>query len=215
MKDSAGINWGNKFFVFASQKSFPDKTSASIFSVLCGLKDAAKFEAFIKSQDEHKNDSIKKEKDYSYLVKDALMLAWNDEQAIVTFYNHMLKPVYDTVEMTFKRPPPADTEAELKSQVAHYFTQKVNESLADVKMFTDMFKDKADGYMFTSTNSALPALNNLPIQPPKLEEFVKDNYSTSTLSFEDGKIIAKSTMYPNKLLGSVLKQYAGPTVIFR
>lgn len=212
VKDSAGINWGNKFFVFASQKSFPDKSNASIVSILCGLKDATKFETFIKNQDEHKTDSIKKEKDYSYLVKDALMVAWNDEQLIVTFYNHMLKPVYDTVEMTFKRPPPVDTEAELKGHVAHYFTQKVNESLADVKMFTDMFKDKADGYMFTSTNSALPALNNLPIQPPKLEEFVKDNYSTSTLSFEDGKIIAKSTMYPNKLLGSVLKQYAGPTV---
>ncbi len=212
MKDSAGINWGSKFFVFASQKSFPDKTNASVLSVLCGLKDAAKFEAFIKSQGEHKNDTIKKEKDYSYLLKDALMVAWNDEQLIVTFYNHMLKPTYDTVEMTFKRPPPADTETELKNQVAHYFTQSVNESLADVKMFTDMFKDKADGYMFTSTNSALPTLNNLPIQPPKLEEFVKDNYSTSTLSFEDGKIIAKSTMYPNKLLGNVLKQYSGPTV---
>ncbi|MEO8174894.1 MAG: DUF4836 family protein, partial [Sediminibacterium sp.] len=103
VKDSAGINWSNKFFVFASQKSFPDKTNASIFSIICGLKDAAKLEAFIKKQDEHKNDEIKKEKDYSYLMKDAFMVAWNDEQMIVTFYNHMLKPVYDTVAMTFRR----------------------------------------------------------------------------------------------------------------
>ncbi|MDB5210390.1 MAG: hypothetical protein JWQ30_1217, partial [Sediminibacterium sp.] len=214
MKDSAGINWGNKFFVFGTQKSNPDKTNASVFSVLCGLKDPAKFEAFIKKQDGHKNDTVRKEKDYSYLItgEGTLMLAWNDEQAIVTMYNHMLKPVYDTVAMTFKRPPHADTEGEMKREVAQYFTQKVSESLADVKIFTDMFKDKADGYVFTSTNASLGALSMLPIQPPKLEEFVKDNFSTATLSFEDGKIIAKSTMYTNKLLGSVLKQYAGPTV---
>ncbi|MEO7532110.1 MAG: DUF4836 family protein, partial [Sediminibacterium sp.] len=103
-------------------------------------------------------------------------------------------------------------EGEMKREVAHYFTQKVSESLADVKMFTDMFKEKADGYVFTSSNSALSALSMLAFQPPKLEEFVKDNYSTSTLSFEDGKIIAKSTTYTNTLLSSVLKQYAGPTV---
>ncbi len=214
MKDSAGINWGNKFFVFMTQKTNSDKTQASVFSVIGGLKDPAKFEAFLKKQEEHKNTEVKKEKDYSYIIthEGAAMLAWNDEQVIMTMYNHMTKPIYDTVNMTFKKPAPANTEAEMKMEVARYFTQKVNESLADVKMFTDMFKEKADGYVFTSSNSSLSALNALPFQPPKLEEFVKDNYSTSTLSFEEGKIVAKSTTFTNKLLSSILKQYAGPTV---
>ncbi|MDE3254242.1 MAG: DUF4836 family protein, partial [Bacteroidota bacterium] len=82
----------------------------------------------------------------------------------------------------------------------------------DMGMFTDMFKDKADGYVFTSANSSLAGLQMLPFQLPKLEELVKDNYVTGTLSFEDGKIIAKANSYPSKLLANVLKQYAGPTV---
>ena len=38
------------------------------------------------------------------------------------------------------------------------------------------------------------------------------NYSASTLSFEDGKIVLKGTSYTNPLLSSILKKYAGPTV---
>ncbi|MEO7530243.1 MAG: DUF4836 family protein, partial [Sediminibacterium sp.] len=119
MKDSAGINWGNKFFVFMTQKSNADKTQSSTFSLIGSLKDAAKFEAFVKKQDEHKNAEIKKEKDYSYFTsgEGSVMIAWNDEQLIMTMYNHLQKPVYDTVAMTFKKPVQTDTEGEMKREV--------------------------------------------------------------------------------------------------
>ncbi|MEO6639259.1 MAG: DUF4836 family protein [Ginsengibacter sp.] len=213
LKDNAGISWGDKIFAFATQKMNTDNSQSNTFTVLAGLKDAAKLEAYLKKQEELKNKEIKKEKDYSYITTgDGTMLAWNEQQLILTMYTHAQKPVYDTVAMEFKRPSTVNNEAEIKTIVNHYFTQKVNESLADVSIFTDMFKEKADGYAFTSPNSSLGALSVMPIQIPKLEELIKDNYMTSTLSFEDGKIIAKSTSYTNQLLSSVLKQYAGPTV---
>ncbi|MES2005112.1 MAG: DUF4836 family protein [Bacteroidota bacterium] len=214
LKNDAGINWSNQLFLFMQQKvNSIDNSTSNTFSVIGGLKDAAKLEAYLKKQEEFKNKEIKKEKDYRYInTSDGSMLAWNDEQVIATMYTHIQKPVYDTVAMTFKKPAPVNTEAEMKTQVDHYFTQKLNESLADVEIFTAMFKEKADGYAFTSANSSLAALSMMPFQLPKLEELVKDNYSTSTLSFEDGKITARSTSYTNKLLSSVLKQYAGPTV---
>ncbi len=213
LRDNAGINWGNQVFLFMQQKKSADNSQANIFSLLGGLKDAAKLEAFLKKQDMMKGKEIKKEKDYSYVVMhDGVMVSWNDQQVIITMYNHTQKPVYDTVAMTFKQPAPAHTEAEMKKEVEHYYTQKVNESLADVEIFTGMFKEKADGYTYSSTNSSLAALSMMPLQLPKLEELVKDNYVTSALSFDDGKIVAKSTSYTNQLLSSVLKQYAGPTV---
>lgn len=214
IKDSSGINWANKFFVFMQQKNNADRSQSTVVTFLSGLKDAAKFEAFVKQHDESKKAVITKEKDYSYMLMDnkTVLVAWNDEQLTMTIYNHTQKPVFDTTTMSFQKPVTGDMEGELKKEVAHYYTQKVNESLADVKMFTDMFKDKADGYMFTNSNSSLSALAMLPFQPPKLEEMVKDNYSTSTLTFEEGKIVVKATTYPNKLLGSIFKQYAGPTV---
>jgi hypothetical protein len=52
----------------------------------------------------------------------------------------------------------------------------------------------------------------MPLQLPKLEELVKDNYIASTLSFEDGKIVATATTYTNPFVSSILKRYAGPTV---
>ena len=213
LKNNAGISWGNKMFLFMQQKTNADNSQSTTFSLLGGLQDAAKLEAFLKKQDEMKGKEIKKEKDFSYVtMHDGAMVSWNDQQVIVTMYTHTQKPVYDTVAMTFKQPAPINTEAEMKKVVELYYTQKTKESLADVEIFTGMFKEKADGYVFTSANSSLAALSMMPLQIPKLEELIKDNYTTSTLSFEDGKIIAKSTSYTNKLLSSVLKQYAGPTV---
>lgn len=213
LKDNAGINWGNQLFLFMQNKTNSDNSVTNAFSILGGLKDVAKWEAFLKTEEELKDKEIKKEKDYSYLyTSEGSILAWNDQQIIATMYTHTQKPVYDSVAMTFKQPAPINLNAEMKEQVTRYFTQKVSESMADLGMFTDMFKEKADGFVFTSANSSLAGLQMLPIQLPKLEELVKDNYVTGTLSFEDGKIIAKANSYPSKLLGNVLKQYAGPTV---
>jgi len=213
IRDSAGMNWGEKIFLFMVQKTNADNSQSNTFSVIGGLTDAAKLELFLKNQDELKGKEIKKEKDYSYLVTgDGSMLAWNDKQLIATMYTHALKPFYDTVAMTFKKPVAANTEAEMKQQVNQYFIQKESESLASVDIFTHMFKEKADGYAFTNANSALASLSMMPLQIPKLEELIKDNYSASTLSFEDGKVIAKTTSYTNPVLSNVLKQYAGPTV---
>ncbi len=75
-----------------------------------------------------------------------------------------------------------------------------------------MFKDKADGYVFSSSNTSLGALSMFPLSLPKLEELLKDNYTTATLSFEAGKIVAKSATYTNPVVSNILKQYAGPTV---
>lgn len=213
LKNNAGIDWSNKIFVFGSQKTHADNSLSNSFSLLGGLEDAAKLEAYLKKQEETRSREIKKEKDYRYLINnEGSMLAWNDQQVIVTIYTHNLKPVYDTNTMSFRKPPHLDTEEEMKREVDHYFTQKIKESMAGLSVFTDMFKEKADGYAFTSANSSLAALSMMPFQLPKLEELVKDNYVTATLSFEDGKILAKSTSYTNQLLSSVLKQYAGPTV---
>lgn len=215
VKDSAGIDWASKLFLFMQTKVNSDKSTSNTFTVLAGLKDAEAFETQLKNRKKDIKGNIVKEKEYNYLSVpgQTTVIAWNKEQVSFTMHQHTQKPVFDTVTKTFQQPvSPANAEEEAKRVVARIYTQKVSESLADVKMFTSMFKDKADGYMFTNSNSSLSALAMLPIQPPKLAEFAKDNFSTGTLTFEDGKIEVKATGYPNQLLSSVLKKYAGPTV---
>jgi hypothetical protein len=213
IRHNAGMNWNEKFFVFFKQKTHPDKSTSMIFSAIGHLDDAAKLEAYLKKQEHTKDSAIHKEKDYSYqLMGDNSMLAWNDKHVIVTNYTHTPKLSFDTVTMNYDKPADINREAELKAQVNLYFTQKESESMADVAVFTGMFKDKADGYMFSSSNSSLAVLSMLPFQIPKVEELLKDNFTTATLNFDDGKIVAKSATFTNPMLTNLLKQYPSPEV---
>lgn len=211
IKDGAGINWESKIFFFGLQST--DQTNASVINLMAGISDATKFETFLKKQSFFVNKAVQKEKGYSYiLINNESMISWNESIVIGSSYQNKIKPIYDTVAMKFIVPEKANNEKEMKAEVYKYFNQKESESLSSVDAFGKMFQSKSDGYAFSSTNRYLSILGSMPLQLPKLEELVKDNYIASTLSFEDGKIVATATTYTNPFLSSILKRYAGPTV---
>jgi hypothetical protein len=156
---------------------------------------------------------VSKEKDFQYLpLSDNNFLAWNKEHALVMIYENKVTPYYDTVNMRFVIPEKKDSKKDVLEELTRLFTQKESASMASVKEFGKMFKTKAEGYLFASSGGTLAALSGMPLQLPKLEELVSNNYTAATLAFEDGKIVAKSVTHTNPLLSSILKKYAGPTV---
>lgn len=215
-RNNAGIDWKKQLFFFFSQKGNLKEESITVMNVMGSLSDATKFESWLKAQKEFASKTITKEKSYSYLLaENNTALSWTDKNVMVTIYNHTQMAgnlPYDTVKMEFKIPEKKNVEADLKKEVNTYYTQEKEASMADVSAFTNMFKDKADGYVFSSSNTSLGALSMLPLSLPKLEELMKDNYTTATLSFEAGKIVAKSATYTNPVVSNILQQYAGPTV---
>lgn len=212
-RNNAGIDWKKQLFFSFSQKGNPEEGNTMVVNMMGSLSDAAKFETWMKGHKEFASKTITKEKTYTYLVAEGnTILSWTDKNVIVTIYNTTQRPTYDTVTMQFKVPEKKDLEAELKKEVNTYYTQAKDASMASVPAFTNMFKEKADGYVFSSSNSSLSALSMLPLSLPKVEELLKDNFSTATLSFEAGKIVAKSATYANPVMSNLLKQYAGPTV---
>ncbi len=215
-RNNAGIDWKKQLFFSFSQKGNQKDGNTTIMNVMGGLSDASKFESWLKAQKEFALKTITKEKNHSYLLTDDnTALSWTDKNVIVTIYKHiqMASDVpYDTVNMEFKIPEKKNVEADLKKEVGSYYSLEKDASMAGVSAFTNMFKDKADGYVFSSSNSSLGALSMLPLSLPKVEELMKDNYSTATLSFEAGKIVAKSATYTNPVVSNILKEYAGPTV---
>lgn len=212
-RNNAGIDWKKQLFFFFSQKGNVKDDNTAIMNLIGSLSDAAKFEKWLKAQKEFSAKAITKEKSYSYLLaENNTAISWTDKHVIVTIYENTQKPTYDTVTMEFKVPEKKNVEAELKKEVNTYYTQNKDASMASVQAFTAMFKDKADGYLFSSSNSSLGALSMMPLSLPKLDELMKDNYTTATLSFEAGKIVAKSATYTNPVVSNILKQYAGPTV---
>lgn len=209
---NAGINWKEKIHFFAFQKKGVDAVDVNIMNVLGSVESEEKLKAYLAANKSFSKNSIQQQKEFSYLLlENNSMLAWNKNYLMVMFYSENLKPTYDTVNMRFIIPEKRSNEKNMLVEMTQLFTQKESASMASVKGFSDMFKTKAEGYIFASTNN-LTSLTAMPLQLPKLEEIVKDNYTAATLAFEEGKIIATATTYTNPLLSSILKKYAGPTV---
>ena len=209
---NCGIVWNSSFFVFATSEKLNDNTQSSSVNLLANITDSAKLYAFIHQQEDLKYRKLVNEKNYSYLpLNNNTVISWTDKNVIITYYNQTSEvKLSDTLMHTGA--PVIDKTEELKKLINKFYTQKESESIASVTLFTDLYKEKADAYMFNSTNTSIGNLSMLPLQLPKMEELLKDNFSTATFSFEDGKITAQSNFYPNKILGAIFKQYAGPTV---
>ncbi len=207
-----GINLDRNLYVFFVQKGSLKKGQSSAYSFMGNMKDENKFQAYLKKQEETKNKAISKGKNYNYLqMSDENIIAWNQEVVIVTWYNKVAKFEYDSLG-NYKAPDESTTKLEVQQEVEHYFSLKESESVVSVTPFNIMFNEKADGYIFNSSAAALASLSAMPLSLPKLETLLKDNYSTTTFNFEDGKIVAKGITQTNPMLASILKKYAGPTV---
>ena len=209
---NSGVSLDNNLYFFMLQKGSIQKGQSNIINVMATLKDQAKFEAYLKKQDGTKDSAIVKGNNYSYISSENnSMIAWNKDVVIATNFTSTAKPTFDSTG-AYQMPEASDGKAAMLKEVERFFNQKESESVASLEVYNNMFKEKADGYLFGTSSAALAMLSTTPLNLPKLQELLKDNYSASTFNFEDGKIVAKGTSYTNPFLSSILKKYAGPTV---
>jgi len=207
---NSGIDWAGKFFVFMTQKTDTSKGQGNFINLLGSLKDSSKLLTYLESIDEFQGRDVKKGNGYSYIQLDYHgIISWTDKNVIATFYHYTEGQGH---YMDSTPTPYINKSEEILKEVARYYNQKETESIKSVVPFVEMFKEKADGYVLSSTNSALTALSKMPIQLPKLDELLKDNYSTGTFNFDKGRIVTNSHFYPNNMLGALLKKYSGRTV---
>lgn len=207
---NAGIDWSGKFFVFMTQKTDASKGQGNFINLLGSLKDSSKLLTYLESIDEFQGRDVKKGDGYSYIQLDYHgIISWTDKNVIATFYHYTEGQGH---YMDSTPTPSINKSDEIQKEVARYYTQKETESIKSVVPFVEMFKEKADGYVLSSTNGVLTALSKMPIQLPKLDELLRDNYSTGTFNFDKGKIVTNSHFYPNNMLGALLKKYSGRTV---
>ncbi|MFY8005794.1 MAG: DUF4836 family protein [Sediminibacterium sp.] len=204
----------DKMILFVQSKTLADNSTTFSINILTNKNSGEDAVSDSISKSIMKDFKVEEEKSFStaYSPNMKFRMSWNDDITLATYFFHEVKPVYDTLEMTFKMPAEPNIESESKAEVAAFFNQSLDQSLATVEQFTDMFSEKADGYLFTSSNSSVEALKKTPFNLPKLEELLKDNYTAATLHFEQGKVRIQSTNYFNPTLSSLLRQYAGPVV---
>lgn len=211
--NNAGVDFKEKMYCFVTQKGSPKTTQISSVNLISALTDAAKFEAFLKAQEELKGREVKKGKDYSYIQIDGnATISWNADVAMLTGFMVNQQGSFDPATGEYKTANPVNKVEELKKLVESFYSLKDADKVSSVKYFTEMQNEKADAYVFASSASSINAMSMMPFQLPKLEELMKDNYSTSTINFEDGKIVTNGTYHFNDRLNSLMKQYGNGSV---
>jgi len=215
----AGIDMNARMYVFMTQKkSLLDGTSTAFYS-MSRLKDSAAFVGFLKKQRAFKDKSVSKGSNYSYisLEKDAsssCVISWTDKMMIATWsqqtkgFSFPSDSAPKTIKVFYQGTDASAADDALKG-LDRIYNLPESESLAGVKAFTDLMGEKADAYMFSSTSGTNP-MAGMPLQFPKLEALLKDNYSAATLRFEDGKVVMKSKLYLNDSATALLKRYSFP-----
>jgi hypothetical protein len=179
------------------------------------LKSAKDFETFNKNFDPQQ--VIKKDGDINILVlKDKNIVGWNNKNFIyvmnpATTSSQMYK--WDDTNRPSYNNTIEDRSAELAVLCKKLFSLKSSASLAENDHFNSSLKEPGDIHLWQNTEEIIksgPSLGMLSML--KLDAFIKDNISTYTVDFDNGKININQKNYVSKELADVLKKYTGSSV---
>lgn len=207
---NAGISFDDNMYIAMVQKggSLTGGKGTMVISALATLKDGSKLEAYIKK--EKPDAEIKKEKEYSYAVTEGSnMVAWGNDMVIMMHYEKSFanNMEYDSLTGEYNFNTPVQDDADLKAEMASYFSMKEGDAVASVPEFRELMQEKADASMWVNSSSSM---ESMPIQLPKVKELFENNYTAATINFEDGKIVMDSKSYTSAALRDMFKKYPSP-----
>lgn len=203
----AGLDFENKVLVAVPEINM-DKGAVG-FQLVAGVKDPAKLEAFVAKLPNA--PKVEKDGDLSMVtIEGNVMMGWNKEAVMIV--GNESPSDYGMLDFNDSSAVASIPGAEgVKADIKKYFTLKKDESIASVKEFTDLLQEKADMAIFTSGNGATGSgANPFLAMLPKVKELLDGVYSTTTVNFEDGKIVINGQTYAGKKLAELLSKYAGP-----
>lgn len=180
------------------------------------LKNKKNFEQFNKNLDPA--SISKKDGDINMLtMKEQSIVGWDDKHfAYVTnssSYASKYAAQWDTLDNQSNMAPAVDNSAILSALCKSLFSIKADSSLAKNEKFSKLLSEKGDIHAWINTeemiknNSAMGMLGML-----KLDIFFKDNISTYTVNFDNGKIKVNQKAYAGKEFTDFLKKYKGGNI---
>lgn len=201
------LNEGLTFFVV--------KNSGQTYFVAEGkIKNEKDFEQFNKNFDSAQ--TVKSEGEINLLVlKDKGIVGWNSNYfAYVASTPENPYKNFDSDRTENPQPKNSvDNAAELSGFCKKLFALKTDSSLAGNDRFTALVKENGDIHAWQNNEALIksaPSLGMLSMM--KLDALTKDNISTYTVNFENGKISIDQNQYTSKELSDILKKYMGSSV---
>ncbi len=192
----AGIDFEDHFFVYVKMSGSMMSGQNVTTGLVAGMKDASKFETYIKSQ---QNVSPVLQKDnYSYTVlNNELAIGWNKDVAILVYSSPQV--ANDASQVA---PNDGKTSLAALDQMMHL---KKEESVADIDDFKTLMKEKADILYWTNSEGVVSSIPFVGMT--KMADLFKGTHTAGTVNFEDGKAVATVKAYMGKDLADILKKY--------
>lgn len=209
--EHSGIDMNDGLVLFA-QKNLD--TEGEI--VLEGsVKNESDFAQFNKNLDS--TATIKKDGDLNFIsIKGKAIVAWDNKHFTYAFDADAARsklsemvPATNTGNMQ----PLVDRSTALSAFCKNLFSLKPDSSLSGNSHFTNLLKENGDIHVWVNTEeltkntSAMGMVGML-----KLDVFLKDNISTYTINFDNGKIDVNQKLYAGKELSDFLKKYSGDNI---
>ena len=206
--ENSGIDLNGSLIFFVSKNS---ATEGDI--VLEGtVKSESDFGDFNKNLDS--SATIKKDGDLNMLfLKDETVVAWNDKHFVYAFdagqamkFNPMNNSSFNQSNVA----PLVDKSVTLAAVCKSVFSLKSDSSLAGSDKFTNLLKEKGDMHAWINTEEIMKSSSSLGMLGMlKLDVFFKDNISTYTVNFDNGKIDVSQKGYAGKEFSDFLQKYSG------
>ncbi|QHS61740.1 DUF4836 family protein [Chitinophaga agri] len=188
-----------------------------------GLKDAAKFEDYLKKN--VNNFSLQTKSDFKYIVEEKSegLIAWNKETVIYlkgiegdAMQKAMPVPqglpapdAPESEEGTTAQPAAlVTTDASSEVWVAeadHLFHLKKEETAGSIDAFSDLLKNNADLSLYVNPEPIYSA--QAAMMPANLKTLLAGCYYTGAVNFDKGKVVVDGTSYAGKDLAAIYKKY--------
>ena len=180
------------------------------------LKSEKDFEQF--NQNFAAPPTVNKDGDVSMLtLKEQAVVGWSDNHfayvSSSSSYASKYTSPWDSLDNQANMAPAAGNTAALSAFCKSLFSIKTDSSLSKNEKFTNLLSEKGDVHAWINTeeimhnNASLGMLGML-----KLDIFFKDNISTYTVDFDNGKVNIKQKAYAGKEFTDFLKKYKGGNV---
>jgi len=207
---ASGIDFDNGLIFFVAKN-----TGTDYYVTAEGkLKSEKDFEQFNKNFDS--SQTVKNEDGINLLtLKDKNIVGWNDDHFV-----YVMNPETTSSEM-YKRKdstgmqqgaPPADRSEELAEICKKLFSLKSDSSLEKNDKFSALLKETGDIHVWQNNEAIVQSSSMGMLSMLKLDAFTKDNISTYTVDFDNGKIEVDQKGYVSKELSDVLKKYMGNSI---
>lgn len=190
--------------------------SKGYFTATAKLKDAAKFEAFVK---EKSKKEVKAGTDFKYVEEDNAIVGFDKETLIGVFAfdpsdldGQSAYADMDAFGDTTAPAPVAPKAVNNVETLNKLFHLKKDESIAAVESFKDIQKEKGDVFFWMSSEQIYAFNPGTPsgmaaLMSGNIKKLTEGAFTTAAAHFENGKIKVNSTSYAGKEMSEIMKKY--------